>query len=477
MLSQQSDRNKPRTHFNSHYTRMTRKNGHEMNGLLIVYLIVLVSSEKHIIDSKMGAGRASAFVHILEVSLMLSQFTKEKEHTTSDLRIIEKGMPFLMNSYKATINRNDGMGMKIQKFHLVMHFCHNIKKFGSMKNFCSMIGEMLHKTEQKDPSYNTQRTESNFEEQTGNHYVENLKIMRSVYNEIEIQQDPFDYRPLYEQNNVVKENTNESHIKLRKKMWYDFQNNCLMKQKRRSRKFENVFLKDNVFQQQLELVCRNLIENNRIEEGDIDLYASCKKDNIIFRGDPNYETDSVWYDWANVKWSGISNETVPAKILTFIDLRTSFKKRFIVGTSEVNYPGIYAVAYTLPTNPAKRSAHEISRLCRYGRLMKNNNDEFDMIMFNVNSIESPQIAVPYRTDETNITSEEWLFLETRSNWYKILIETLKEGISEYEKKIQELENEETESSDDENENNQNTESKKKRKNEEKTEYQNKKRHK
>jgi len=88
MLSQQSDRNKPRTHFNSHYTRMTRKNGHEMNGLLIVYLIVLVSSEKHIIDSKMGAGRASAFVHILEVSLMLSQFTKEKEHTRSDLRII-----------------------------------------------------------------------------------------------------------------------------------------------------------------------------------------------------------------------------------------------------------------------------------------------------------------------------------------------------------------------------------------------------
>ena len=46
MLEHQSDRNKPRTHFNSSYMTHTKKNGHEMSGLILVYLIVFAQMKE-----------------------------------------------------------------------------------------------------------------------------------------------------------------------------------------------------------------------------------------------------------------------------------------------------------------------------------------------------------------------------------------------------------------------------------------------
>jgi hypothetical protein len=338
------------------------------------------------------------------------------------------------------------MGMKIQKFHLVLHFVKNIRKFGSMKNFCSMIGEMLHKTEQKDPSYNTQRTEETFEIQTSYHYVENLKIMRALFNDILAPKDPFDYTPLYQttQKNdddttveildseddsiISKEKQKYIRCKLHKKILYDFESNNVKKQRRRSRKFDTIHFKDCVFENQLQKLCSNLINDKRIDCEQVECYASCKREKIIYRGDPLYQLDHVWYDWVNVKWLGVKNKTVPAKILLFMDLRKSFRKKFIVGTSEVTEAGIYAVAYTLAENVERNNAHQISRLCKHGRLMKNRKNEFELVMFNVNSIDSPQIAVPYRPNNNNIDAEEWLFIEPRKYWYEIFVNMLKEGV-------------------------------------------------
>jgi hypothetical protein len=53
-LSRQSDRNLPRTNFFTDYTRITRKNGHEMAGLLIVYIMVMTSFEGEYLDQTLG---------------------------------------------------------------------------------------------------------------------------------------------------------------------------------------------------------------------------------------------------------------------------------------------------------------------------------------------------------------------------------------------------------------------------------------
>ena len=230
-LSRQSDRNKPRTLFNTSYTRVTRKNGHEMGGLLLVYLMIFVSDEDKVIDKLFHSDRSSAFIHIIELSLMLGEFVKTKKHRHSDVNLFDRGLPLLMNSYATTLHRTEGKGMKFQKFHMPKHFKKNIRKFGSMENFNSMIGEMLHKTETKEPAQNTQRRKEKFEIQTTKQYVNNLKLLRAM--------DDFntDDKVVNERNKNCKNN-----IRLRKKLLYSDHDNCIKKQRIRSRKWPQLLL-------------------------------------------------------------------------------------------------------------------------------------------------------------------------------------------------------------------------------------------
>lgn len=64
MLSRQADRDFPRTHFNTNYTSISRKNANEMTGLVLVYLLVFASSEGTELDKQFGAKRCAAFLHL-----------------------------------------------------------------------------------------------------------------------------------------------------------------------------------------------------------------------------------------------------------------------------------------------------------------------------------------------------------------------------------------------------------------------------
>ena len=53
-------------------------------------------------------------------------------------------MPYVMETIKTVIDRQVGCGMKIIKFHLMIHYAEDILRFGSMKNYDSSIGERHH---------------------------------------------------------------------------------------------------------------------------------------------------------------------------------------------------------------------------------------------------------------------------------------------------------------------------------------------
>jgi hypothetical protein len=80
ILSHQSDKDLPRTKFNSSYTSLI-KNADEMGGLFVVFLIVFGSKEGGTkIDKQLETDRTSAFIHVFELLLLLENVYKQEAH-------------------------------------------------------------------------------------------------------------------------------------------------------------------------------------------------------------------------------------------------------------------------------------------------------------------------------------------------------------------------------------------------------------
>jgi hypothetical protein len=388
---------------------VARKNGHEMAGILLVFLIIFSSSEgKIVLDKEMGEERCSAFIHVMELLLMLEHFCKSDVHNKSTIRFIKKRIPILLNTIKNTINREERNGMKIIKFHLITNFADDILRFGSMNNYDSCIGERHHATEVKDPAKMTQRRRNSFEYQTGLRYFERRciniaknEISKTVLGKMELNED-------------VNENKNNN-------LHFNHFDNKFYKKNSKTKKYIECHWIDKHFQCQLTEICKNLLLDGNCDPP-LKFFTQHNRDDFIFHGDPDYDNKSPWYDWANVKWD--QYETVPAKILLFIDLNANFKKEFTIGSSCVSEPGYYAISYTFQSSP-KEKGHKISRLVDYGKLMLDRKNEPEICLFAVDCIESPCISVPYNTTDSIITSKEWLILKSSKDWYNMLLEVLK----------------------------------------------------
>ena len=75
MLSRQSDRTLPIPHFHSTYTMVT-KNGHGMGGLLLTFWIEMISELKFDFDERLNTKFAHSYVHVIELILMLEEFSQ-----------------------------------------------------------------------------------------------------------------------------------------------------------------------------------------------------------------------------------------------------------------------------------------------------------------------------------------------------------------------------------------------------------------
>ena len=97
-LYHQSDRNLPRTNLNTSYTSCTRKSNHEMTGLLLVFLTIFLTNEGDLLDKQMNSDRCCAYIHILELLLMLESLCKQEIINKYDVHWIKDGMSYVMET-------------------------------------------------------------------------------------------------------------------------------------------------------------------------------------------------------------------------------------------------------------------------------------------------------------------------------------------------------------------------------------------
>jgi hypothetical protein len=409
MMMHQSDRSLQRTHFYSSYTSVTRKNASEMSGILLVYLMVFNSNEGDgKIDDQLGTGRTKNFIHLFELMLMFENFCTQDELSMPMVRTLNQCMPYILNTYKDTLDRQVGCQMKIIKFHLPTHFANDILRFGSMKNFDTGIGESHHKTEAKQPSKNTQRRKSSFEYQTAKRQVENLAINIAFEDTI------------FEQGSDENKHRDEDYVESKwfRYVWLEDRQILI---KNNSKEICN--WKDKVFQNQLSNICKDLTQQGCVE-GPLQFFTQHNRGQFIFRADPSYEANDPWYDWASIKWE--QDGVIPAKLLLFWNIEEDqFKSKFKIGSTTVSGAGSYAISYSLLSKTSAIKKHRASELVKYAKI----DFERDLCIFPVESIHSPITALPYKIEDDIVTAKEWIFLIYKSNWKKIFLDFMKTKIA------------------------------------------------
>ena len=412
LLSHQSDQDLPRTHINTNYTSITRKNANEMSGILIVILIVFATDEgTNKLDQIMDGLEAAKFIQLFELLLMLENFCSSPEHKIMDVTKFKKFVPYILNTYKDILDRQTGCGCKFIKFHLPNHFADDMLRFGSMLNFDTGIGESHHKTEAKYPSKNTQRRKSEFEFQTANRQIENFAINKA-----------FAYFANNSNENFIDDDDDSASTDNINR-WYRYQydpDNGLQ-QKTGKDKYKKCQWVDKIFQKQLIQICEMVYKNGCID-GTLKFFALHNRQSFIFRADPNYQENLCWYDWAEVDWSG---EVLPTKLLLFWDIeKHTLKKSFKISDITITQPGQYVLCYTLKSIKKLQPAHTTSVLVQYGKLDIDNSEIPKLYIFHIDCIASTISAVPYRVKDTIYNAVEWLFLRPKSDWYTIFMKLM-----------------------------------------------------
>ena len=411
-LSHQSDRDLPRTHLYSNYTTTTRKTANEMSGVLLVILIIFMTNEGETkLDQAMKDIQISKFIHLLELLLMLENFCLSAEHRVTDIKKFKKFIPFFLNTYKETLNRQQGNGCKLIKFHLLNHFGDDMLRFGSMLNYDTEIGESHHKSEAKHPAKNTQRRKAEFEFQTATRQIENLAIDVGIRNI---------------QNNSKIEASKASQERNQNK-WFRYMFNEERGLHYRKTK-KNCNWKDKIFQSQLIEICKEVTQKQYLE-GDLNFFSLHKRDNSIFRADPNFKPREPWYDWVQIQWA---DEIIPGKLLLFWNIsKDQFNKPFRIGTSLISNPGNYVFLYSLKTASLMEPAHLTSSLLKYGSLEVATDHSPIINIIEVDCINSTISGIPYKTEDNIVNAIEWIFLQPKNEWYKIFIDIIDNTVSTY----------------------------------------------
>jgi hypothetical protein len=416
LLLHQSDRDLPRTHFQTNYTSTAKKNASEMTGLLIVFLLVFNADEGAIkLDSTMGKERTTKFMHVIELMLLLDTFCLAPEHRTSMVKKFKLFMPYLLNTVKYTLNRQTGCQMKIIKFHLPNHFGDDMMRFGSMLNFDTGIGESHHKTEAKQPASNTQKRKDKFEFQTATRQVENIIINMAISH-------------IGEPNIEAKEDAG-------KNSWYRYTYHpelklCAYNKVDKKRPLEICNWVDDRFQDQLTAICDAVYPNN--VSGNFKFFAQLNQGDNIFRADPNFANADAWYDWVEVEWDV---GRIPAKLLLFWEIPNhNFHGAFKIGSTHITQAGTYAIAYSLPSQKKFEKAHGASHMVQFGRLHRDKTDKPILCCFPIHSIYGSISAVPYKVTDDIISAVEWLFLRPKKEWYTIFTSLIEQTLSDAQKK-------------------------------------------
>jgi hypothetical protein len=400
-LGRQSDRSMPLTQFHKGVQR-GKKMAKEHRGVLLVLAAVLVSTKgrellrarKRFRDNN-GTNNWSL---LLEKLLEWEAFLCLHKINKTDVRRLERKHVFIMYLIRKVGRREEGMGLKIIKFHAIKHLVDDMLLYGTPSEMDTGSNEGHHKPS-KYAAKLTQRKEATFNYQTATRMTEfhalDLCIMEInggdrrweyydyAVNTIDCAKLPkrdsmsVDSEELVDEDEVCldmrelniqspddgasdSEDSGESSsgtvedFSDSEDEWFESEDNHekIVTGGTRIQVFED---EDNNYQPDFVMVTRsermkrntilrldiltflNNLQNltrNHLPNRELNIMTMHKRDGVIFRGHPNFNGDGAWRDWAIFDW-GRREKHLPCHIWCFVELRN-----MPTGKDKLEYGGI-----------------------------------------------------------------------------------------------------------------------------------------
>jgi len=314
---------------------------------------------------------------LFEAMLITESWINQESHSKSQVRDLAPArLAKFMTLYKTTINRTDGCGLKIPKFHQLKHLPRYMLKFGVPNNFSTSRCESHHITLSKRPAQTAQKRDECFEQQVGERIIDSIVLSKATS---AILASARNAAPIPEKHVA---GTKFSIIKLQKLSSYvavqcNNQGTILPYPTELLDAFAPEFsdyypLNDGV-------PC--FTEHQRLDQHGV---------SHIFRGHPNYR-GKAWHDWALFRWASgdesdeddisINSMTeIPGRILFYFD-----------ATKLVDHPkydpALYAVIESLDRSTMSLAG---SKIIRRSTLSKPG----DYLLVNTDAIVDTAFVIP-----------------------------------------------------------------------------------
>ena len=349
LLSRQSDRSIPYTNFTKGI-QAGRLMAKRFRGVLLVMAATLRSTKGRELlfakrKFKKDAG-LSDWVLLVETLLEWEAYLCQKEMRRDDIVRLEKKHRVIMYIMKTVAKRSKGMGLKIMKYHAIVHMVEDILLFGVPGEVDTGSNESHHKPT-KQAAGLTQQREDTFDHQTAKRLDEFLVlelIMEEIGSGAQVWDyfdqvsdddaedsgasslemlDQFDQSDVEseaegsdEEGNEVETETGNSMIRVYRDKEEDGGEPNFYMYKSRSIHKDETEMDNGAIAFLLDL-------QEKIQEQlpgyNLPIYTEHRRDGLLFRGHPNYRGLGAWRDWVVVDW-GAGYGRLPCNIWCFVDL-------------------------------------------------------------------------------------------------------------------------------------------------------------
>lgn len=374
-FTRQSERDLPNTNF-AEGIQKGKVMARDFRGILLIMAAVIRSSEGRelILGRKSFGGEAGIRDWSLLVELLLEweAFLCMKQMNRKDVKRLAKKHVFIMYIIKNVARRSKGMGLKLMKFHAIIHLINDMLLYGVPMEFDTGSNESHHKGS-KYAAKLTQRKEETFNSQTAKRLIEFLCIELAV-EEVEFERKVWTYfdevietidaktgkkvhdgsdsggnsaidedamesnsDAIASNSDAASDGTNVSEMKIR--TWgttiqvFEDEDDGMQpafRFKTSSETMSNCSWNTDVIAFLNGL--QNLVKRY-IPEPVLPIKTDHQRGKTIFRGHPNFR-GSTWKDWVLVDW-GPGYGTLPSHIWCFITL-----KNMPIGRDTLRYGGI-----------------------------------------------------------------------------------------------------------------------------------------
>ena len=425
LLSQQSDRDLPRTYFPQGIIPVKKKgkskpslhkNAHEMEGVLLVIVLVLCSNcGWDVVATAMEIDRHHDWIGLLELMIMFEEFLKTTSGCRrSHLHAAKSMIQAMMNCFVDCVCKTNNRVCRSTKVHLTLHVIDDILNLGCHEVFSTGPTESHHITNAKATARNTQRHVRNFEFQVGERLVESIAMRRSQ-------------RELDRPNRNTMEDLDARHVRVdakhllaRESGVYEF--TAKKKVLRAPSWIKTEFGK--AFSGTLKTILAQVC----VQQKQLVCCSRCKIDDLLTRS--NLKSGRL--DWVLVDWMGDGLHAV--QVFTFVHLVVNRPCR--INGMDVESTGHCGIGHCLenPVSQMESSMAE-SRLVLHSTKWHHrdeNKDLGDFVVFPLHSIAGPCCVVPnFRITNGRVVQDDpckqgiFLLIRPRKEWSGVFLDMAK----------------------------------------------------